>query len=549
MNYILPLLVRLRGRLLLALGLSLVTLAAGIGLLGVSGWFLTAAALSTAGAAFNLFAPSAGVRGLSFLRILSRYGEKVAGHDATLRLLSDLRRTTFADLFRIAPLARRFGRADLVSRLVADLDMLDAVFLVGVGPIAAAAATGAAMTILLAALLPQAAPIYAASIVLAAIVVPGALIAVSRRTGIELVAASAALRARALDAIEGHQDLLLFGAAGRAADAATTAADSLGRVRMKLARYNTFASAAVQALNALILVATLGCGLAAVQAQRIDGPVLAGVLLAIVASFEATGAVVRGARGIAGAAAAAERLWDLANAPPTVTEQAASAALPDGGEIAFDQVCFGYGGRANVLEGVSFRIGPGECAAITGPSGAGKSTIAQLMVRLADPLSGTVRINGRDIRQAGADEVRRRVALMTQDAPVFNDTVRANLLIGRPDATDPELAAMLERVGLAQALQPLGGLDAMLGEGGRSLSAGQARRICLARTLLSPAPIVVLDEPTSGLDGDIERQLLADIPILAAGRTMVVITHAETPASFGRRFELRAGRIQEAATR
>ena len=182
--------------------------------------------------------------------------------------------------------------------------------------------------------------------------------------------------------------------------------------------------------------------------------------------------------------------------------------------------------------------------AIKGPSGVGKSTIAQLLVRLIDPAAGRVMINGRDVREVGSAALRQRVALMTQDAPVFNATVRNNLLIGRPDAADEALWVVLDLVGMKDVVSHLAaGLDTVLGEGGRTLSAGQARRICLARTLLSPASIIVLDEPTAGLDVDAERAFLEDVPSAVAGRTMIVITHAELPPAFGRVLELRAGCI------
>lgn len=542
--YFIPLFGRLRGPLLLALGLSLVTIAAGVGLLGVSGWFLTAAALTSAGVAFNLFAPSAGVRGLSFVRILSRYGEKVTGHDATLRLLSDLRRTTFASLFRLVPLNGLFGRADLVSRLVADLDALDTVFLVGVGPIATATVTGIGMAGLLAYVLPPAAPFYAAGYAIAALGVPVMLVGATRRVGRNVVSASAALRGVVLDGMDGHQDLVLFDAIDRTALAAQDAAAQLARARSRLGRYSALASAAVQAISALVLIATLLCGLSALGAHRIEGPLLVGVLLAVVASFEASAAVVRGAKGIAAAAAAAERLADLALAPPQIEEPATPKDLPEGGKVVFDGVHFGYGRRSTVLDGLSLQIDAGECVAIKGLSGSGKSTIARLLVRLIDPAAGRIVVNGCDVREVSSAQLRERVALMTQEAPVFNDTVRANLAIGRPGAPDDALWAMLGRVRLADAVRALPkGLDTVLGEAGRSLSAGQARRICLARTLLSGAPIVVLDEPTTGLDHEAEQEFLADIPALSSGRTMVVITHADVPANFGRTLELRAGRI------
>ncbi len=542
--YFLPLFRQLRGPLLLSLGLSAVTLAAGIGLLGISGWFLTAAALSIAGSAFNLFGPSAGVRGLSFVRILSRYGEKLTGHNATLKLLSDLRRWLFERLFRIVPLGRRFGRADLVSRLIADLDALDTIFLIALGPIGTAAIVGIAMTVLLAFMLPAAAPIYALGFVLAVLAVPAVLITASRRPGAEAAASSASLRQAVLDGIDGHADFTIFDSLDRVALGATNAATRLAAARRRLGLLGSLASAVVQLLAGGILVGTLLAGLAALRAGTIDGPVLVGILLAIMASFEASAALVRSATRLAGSAAAAERLITIAEAPAEVAEPHTPVALPAGGDIRFEHVRFAYPGGLPVLTDLSFAVPTGSCVAIKGPSGSGKSTIAQMLVRLADPTSGAVRLNGVDLRTVSTTELRQRVALMTQDAPVFSDSVRNNLLIGRPNATDADLWQVLETVRLADTIRALpGALDAVLGEAGRSLSAGQARRIGLVRTLLSPASIIVLDEPTSGLDAEAEAAFLADLPGLSAGRTLLVITHAAVPPGFDRVHPLRGGHL------
>ncbi len=241
--------------------------------------------------------------------------------------------------------------------------------------------------------------------------------------------------------------------------------------------------------------------------------------------------LVRSTTRLAASAAAAERLDAIANLPPAIAEPADPQTPATGGRMSLDNVRFGRDGRATVLDGVSLVVESGERIALRGASGSGKSTIAQLMVRLLDPQGCTVRLNGIDLRRMTTAELRRQVALMTQDAPVFNDTVRANLAIGNAAADDAALWAVLGRVGLAVAVRTLpGGLDAVLGEAGRTLSAGQARRICLARALLSPAAILVLDEPTAGLDAEAETAFFADLPAIAGDRTVVLITHASLPA-------------------
>lgn len=543
-----PLLGRLKGAFALTLGLSLVTLFAGIALLGLSGWFLTAAALSTAGAAFNLFAPSAGVRGLSFVRILSRYGEKLAGHDATLKLLSDLRVWLFARLFPLVPLGRRLGRGDLVSRLLADVEALDTLFLMALGPISTAVLAGAAVTVVLAIFLPGAALIFALFYFAAVLLVPVGLVLASRRAGAEIVGANSDLRQSIMDGIEGHQDFVLLGATDEAMRRAAAPAQRLATARRRLGLISATAAALVQILAGAALVCVLVAGLAALEAQAIDGPLLAGLLLAVLGSFEASAMLVRSATRLAGAAAAADRLHAVATSVPAVSEPAAPVPLPPGGDVRFVGVHFGYDPERPVIGPIDLVVRTGQCIAITGPSGAGKSTIAHLLVRLADPDVGTVEVAGRDIREVATAELRHRVALMTQDAPVFLDTVRANLLIGRHGASDADCWHALEAVRLAEFVRSLPqGLDTVVGEAGRTLSAGQSRRIGLARTLLSDANIVVLDEPTSGLDHEAEAVFLAELPEMLRGRTAIVITHAEVPTAFDRVYAMKAGRLFEAA--
>ena len=541
-----PLFSKVRGSLATALILSMTTLAMGIALLGVSGWFLTAAALSTAGAAFNLFGPSAAVRGLSFARILSRYGEKLTGHDTTLRLLSDLRRWVFARLFPIVP-TKNLSRADLVSRLVGDVDALDTVFLMALGPIATALLTVVAMSIGLGVLLPAAALPYAAASLMAIVAVPLALIALSRQAGSAAVAAASALRQALLDGLDGHQDLVLLGATARAVDSADAAAERLARAKTRLGLLGALAGGATQFFAGLAMVSVLLAGLAAFSDGAIDGPLFAGLLLAVVASFEASAMLVRSTTRLTSAAAAAERIEAILAAPVHLSEERQPLAVGDSGSVVFDAVSYGHRADRPVLHALSFAIPAGACVALVGPSGAGKSTIAQLLVRLADPQQGEIRIGGVPIQRLRLDALRRQVALMTQDAPVFRDSVRNNLKIGDPDADDAALRAVLRRVGLDGVIDALPqGLDTVLGEAGRTLSAGQARRLCLARALLSPARVLVLDEPTAGLDPDAEAAFLTDLRDIAAGRTVILITHTTLPpGSMDQILTLRAGRFSQ----
>ncbi|WP_185984791.1 thiol reductant ABC exporter subunit CydC [Aureimonas mangrovi] len=531
------------------LALSLVTLAAGVTLLGVSGWFLTGAFLATALLSFNLFAPSAAVRGLSLLRVLSRYGEKLVGHDATLRILADIRAWLFGVLL---PQGLRRGEGlrhgDLVSRLTADVDALDIVFITAIGPLATAVAVGFGVSLLLWFLLPAASFFYVLAFLGAAILVPLLLVLSTRRLGARIVAAAAALRIATLDGIEGHGDLRGLGAANVALERHAEAAATLSTLRRRMGTRASLAASAVQLLTGAALLGVLVPGIQAVQAGTLAGPVLAGLALAVIGSFETSALTVKSVAKLGAAIAAAKRLREIADTPSLVADPAAPVALASGGDLVLHDVSFRYRDGRPVLDGVTLAVASGERIAIQGPSGGGKSTLLALLLRLADPTAGSIAIAGADLRAVTQSELHRRIALLEQNAPVFMGTVRDNLLVARADATDAELWMVLEKSRLADTVRRLAaGLDTELGEAGRTLSAGEGRRLCLARTLLSPASILVLDEPASGLDRDTELAFLQDLAGACAGRTVILATHAELPAGVAdRRFLMRNGRLSPA---
>ncbi|WP_251862883.1 thiol reductant ABC exporter subunit CydC [Achromobacter sp. Marseille-Q4962] len=551
---LLPLYGRRKGGLLLALLCAILTVAAGVGLLGVSGWFLTGAALAGAGAAFNLFAPSALVRGLSFVRIASRYADRVAGHAATLHLLADLRRTVFGALVRLTPrqLARYRG-GDLVARLTGDVDALDTVFLFVLAPLATALLAGAAITAVLGWWIPAAALAVALALLAVCVVVPAWLLRAARAPGAAAQESAAGLRAATLDAVEGHADMVALAAQAQTAAHFETLCEQSARARRAQARVAARGQWFLQAGAGVAALAVLWFGLGALQDGRLDGPTLAGLLLAVIGIFEVAGPIMRGASRMGSALSAAARISDILDSEPDMRDAARPAPLPASGVLALDKVVFAHPPRdpgepaRPVLAGVSLSVRPGERVAVAGPSGAGKTTLLNLLLRLEDPQSGAVRYAGVDARDCAQAEWRRRIALLSQDAPVFLGTLRTNLLIGDPRADDAALWRALDAARLGDFVRSLPeGLDTWAGETGSLLSAGQARRLCLARALLSPAAVIVLDEPTAGLDAAAEAAFLADLRQATGGRAVVLATHASLPeGAVDRICELRDGVLRE----
>lgn len=553
---LLPLYARRKAGLLLALFCALATVAAGVGLLGVSGWFLTGAALAGAGGAFNLFAPSALVRGLSFLRIVSRYADRVVGHAATLRLLADLRAAVFTALIRLTPRQlARYRSGDLVARMTGDVDALDTVFLFVLAPLATAILAGAALTAVLGYWVPAAALVFALALLVVCAVVPLWLLRAARKPGEAAQESAAGLRAAVLDAVDGHADMVALHAQSQTQAHFEQLCEASARARGSQARVAARGQWFLQAAAGLSALALLWFGLARYEAGALQGPLLVGLLLAVIGIFEVAGPIMRGASRMGSALSAAARIRDVAQREPDMRDPAVPSPLPTRGALELVDVSFAYPARAGetpapLLHNVQLRVEPGERVAILGESGAGKSTLLHLLLRLEDPLGGQVRYAGVDARACAQADWHRRLALLSQDAPVFLGTLRTNLLIGDPQAGDAELWRALDAARLGEFVRGLpDGLDTWAGETGSLLSAGQARRLCLARALLSPADVIVLDEPTAGLDAAAETAFFADLGQAVRGRTVVLATHAVLPpGAVDRCCTLRGGQLHDMST-
>jgi ATP-binding cassette subfamily B protein len=220
------------------------------------------------------------------------------------------------------------------------------------------------------------------------------------------------------------------------------------------------------------------------------------------------------------------RVWELFDTAAEITERPGATPLTSvRGEIEFDRVSFGYGGDG-VLEDLSFRIAPGTICAVLGPSGAGKSTLADLLVRFYDPKAGSIKIDGRDLRDLPVEDVRRAILLVDQSPYLFHATVRENIAYAKPGATDDEIAEAASAASIHERILALPeGYNTVIAERGQTISAGERQRIALARALLANPKVLILDEPTSALDEANERAIAETLVQVAAGRTAILITH------------------------
>ncbi|MET0290534.1 MAG: thiol reductant ABC exporter subunit CydC [Pseudoxanthomonas sp.] len=511
------------------------TLLAGGGLMALAGHFLTAAAVAGALAmGFNLFGPSAGIRGLTFIRILSRYGEKLIGHDATLRIARDLRTSFFARLLPQAPLGLgRHRVGDLLTRLMADIERVDGLLVRAAGPLLGLGLLAIVAVACTTWLLPTAGALLGLVIVLLGVAVPQVVGWNARKAEAQRARARSDLQAGVLEGLEGAADLAALQATeawiSRTLEHSARLQSAERRRRTRLA----LGTALHAGVAALTLPAMLWLLLDAHARQALSAPMAAGLFFLTVAVLEAMSGVGLAWQHGTAALASHRRLEAIAGEPLPLPDAAAAGALPDGTQpLALSHVSFHWPGQTRtVLHEIDLVIAPGQRIALRGDSGAGKSSLMALLLRLADPTAGQLRYGGVDLRDVVQAQWHHRIAWLPQDAQVLAGSVRENLLLGLPDATNPQLWHVLRQVRLeAHFQQHADGLDAWIGESGITLSAGQSRRLALARALLRPAPLLLLDEPTEGLDVDTAHALLRDLATAAIGRSVVIITHDVLPA-------------------
>ncbi len=523
---------RYRRWMLLGMLLGLLALVSAVGLLSLAGWFLSAAALAglvpASAYVFNVFYPSVGVRVFAIARTLARYAERIVSHDATFRILEGLRCWFYERLEPLAPGALGgFRSGDLLNRAVADIDALDNLYLRVLSPSVVAAALAALLTAFLWHF-DAGIALWALGCLLAAgFAVPWAAGRAGTGTGRRLARATSDLRVGIVDTVTGLADLLVFGAADRWLEKVAAADDRLVRAQRRMSHIRGVSAGVTLALSGLAMLAVLYLGAGLVGDGALGGPELALVVLAVMASFEAVTPLAAAYQYLSHTRTAARRLVEIVETPPAVRFAAEPAGLPQTFDIRFEGVTFAYPGRGvKVLEDFSLAVGAGEHLAVRGETGCGKSTLIHLLVRFYDPQAGRILLGGRDLRSFAERELRRVFAVMPQQVHLFNGTLRDNLQVARPGATEQQMAEALAVARLSDFVARLPrGLDTWIGESGRLLSGGEARRLAAARLVLRDGPVWLLDEPTEGLDRVTEQEMTRALLARAAGRTVIWITH------------------------
>lgn len=492
----------------------------GLALLALAGTSVAAALGGAAlGAAVLLLRP------LVVLRPAARWAERMVSHEATFRALADTRVWFFRRLAERLPGGLGLARAgDLLGRIVADVEALDGLYLRALVPaVVAVIVVGLAAAVL--GMVPALAIIVAVPL-LVALLLPLVLAPGAARAAGDVAAAQGRVRAAAVDPFVGLEDTLAANAEPRAAAALAGEAAVLGHAQRRLAWRAAWAGVAGALLVQAALLGAIGWGLAQGGATGAAGFAVLGLFLAIAAG-DSLGLLPRAGVALASAGSGARRLFGAADAPIPVPDPGTPAETPAGFALRIEGLHFAWApDRAPVFTGLDLDIPEGTHLALLGPSGAGKSSLAALLLKLAAPQAGRITLGGTDLAALPAADARRRITCLTQDARLFDDSIAENLRIAAPLAPDAALWRALDRAGIGEVVRALPeGLETGCGEGGARFSGGQARRLALARVLLSAAPVVILDEPTAGLDAETERAFLETLEAQMAGRTVILITH------------------------
>jgi thiol reductant ABC exporter CydC subunit len=515
------------GRLALATLLGAGAVAAAIGLIATSAWLISRSAQHPQESSVAI--AIVGVQFFALARGLCRYAERLVGHDAAFRVLSQLRVELYERLERLAPLGLpAFRSGDLLARLIHDIDSLQDLLLRVLPPFAIAVGVGAATVGLVWVMLPAAGLILLAALLVAATLVPWLTGRLAARNEARQATARAELTYGVVDLIEGAPELIVSGAAPEQLERALAADASLTRVAAATARTAGVGQGLTSLCSGLAMWGALLLGVSAVHSGRLNGVLLAGLALIPLAAFELVAGLPAATQTLQRVRRSAARVIEVMDTPALVEEPAHPRALgepPHALRVRGLRVRY-PGSDRWALDGVDLDLSPGRRVAVLGPSGAGKSTLAAALLRFLPYEAGSVVLDGVELADLDGDQCRTVIGLVSQDAHVFDNTLEENLRLARREATADELRAALASVRLLDWTEQLpSGLHTEVGEHGARMSGGQRQRLAIARALLADFPVLVLDEPGEHLDAPTADAIVSDLLAITRERATLLITH------------------------
>lgn len=514
--------------LLLGVVLAIITLLASIGLLTLSGWFLSASAVVGVSGlySFNYMLPAAGVRGAAIIRTAGRYFERLVSHDATFRVLEHLRVFTFSKLLPLSPAGlAKFRQGDLLNRVVADVDTLDHLYLRVISPLAGALVVIIVVTAGLSFLDIGLALTLGGIMLLTLLLLPPLFYRAGKPVGESLTGLRGQYRQALTGWLQGQAELSIFGASQRYREAMTHTEQAWYDAQRRQAELTALSQVVMLLIGGAAVLAMLWMASAGVGDSTQPGALIALFVFCALAAFEALAPVTGAFQHLGQVMASALRITQIIDQQPEVTFPVRDGAAPDRVELTLDNLSFHYPQQVQpAIRDLSLAVPAGQHVAILGRTGCGKSTLLQLITRAWDPEQGELKINGVPLAGLSEEALRASMSVVPQRVHLFSATLRDNLLLAAPSASDQQLADALRRTGLEKLLDD-SGLNSWLGEGGRQLSGGELRRLAIARALLHDAPLMLLDEPTEGLDAETESQILNLIQDAMRDKTVLMVTH------------------------
>ncbi len=529
-------------RILLALLLSTLTISSHIGLMVTSSYLLARAALQPP--ILDLMVAIVGVRFFGIARAVFRYLERLVSHDLTFRVVSRLRVLVYQEIEPLAPAQLvEFRSGDLLSRIVGDVEVQQNLFLKILAPPIVAILVLLGYGGFLAGFDQRLSFLLAGFFLAAGVVIPFLIRALSRDAGSHRVKAKARLHILILDMLQGMPELLMFGQSETILQNVQDVQNELSQADRKLAKASGISNALMGVTMNLGMWCVLVLGIVLVEKGQLNGLYLGMLALGVLSSFEAVTPIPASLQQLEENQAAGKRLRLTKQGKGNLRkekENGTDLGILDRGEISkllppvpeelgieFREVSFRYNQEEPwALEDISLNIPYQKRVGIVGQSGAGKSSLVNLLLRFWDFEQGEIRLGGFNLKDFDPDDVRAQFGVVTQRTHLFHATVKENLLLAKPEATDEELYEATQRAQIHDFILSLPqGYDSLIGEEGMKLSGGQQQRLAIARVLLKNAPILILDEATNGLDPVTERDVLEEIYSLMQGRTTLVISH------------------------
>ncbi|EIW15817.1 MULTISPECIES: thiol reductant ABC exporter subunit CydC [Pelosinus] len=526
------------------------TVGSNIGLMAASAYLISGAALHPS--ITELSIAIVGVRFFGIARAIFRYLERYVSHDATFRLLGTVRVWFYTKLEGLAPARLLEWRSgELFSAIVSDVETLKEFYLRVLAPPFIAILVVVGTCLFLAQFNLVFVYVLTGGGIFLGVLLPLAVSRVQKSLAEELVTARMQMKAQLVDSITGIVELAAFGQTHRQAQNIAELDEELAGIQGKVVNQ----AGMIDALGLFIVNATvwlvLWFAIPLVHSGQLEGIYLAVVALTVQSSFEAVLPLPLAVHFLAESMAAARRLFGIVDRVPAVIEQTEGILTGTDGTLTVKDLSFRYrADGAAVLRNISFTAASGQSVAIVGPSGAGKSTLLYVLLRFWEYEEGSILLGSHELKKYQSQNLRTMFSVVSQQSHMFNASIRDNILLAKPDASEAEFEQVIENSELTELLKSLPqGSDTMVGQNGFALSGGQRQRIAIARALLRNAPILILDEPTVGLDSLTEEAVMGTLAKLMAGRTTILITHRLTGLKhMDTIFVLEAGRIIEQGT-